>query len=122
MIIIDTVNRYNSHYRIKQIFNNTMQFHCIDNASYSIYKEIYSLNNITEESCIFIFYKNGKRHRANGPAVIGNKAQEWWFEGKLHREDGPAVTTKSGNETYYLNDKRLSKNEFLNIKRFGGFI
>ena len=41
-----------------------------------------------------IEYRNaeGKRHRADGPAVTRPDGhQEWWLNGKRHRADGPAV-------------------------------
>ncbi len=35
------------------------------------------------------WYKNGKRHRKDGPAVIwGDGSQFWYKNGKRHREDG----------------------------------
>lgn len=38
------------------------------------------------------WYKEGKFHRDNGPAIEwDNGFREWWLEGKLHREDGPAI-------------------------------
>lgn len=39
-----------------------------------------------------IWYKNGVKHRDNGPATTYEfGCKEWWQRGKLHREDGPAV-------------------------------
>ena len=44
------------------------------------------------------WYKDGKLHREDGPAVIfKNGDQQWYKEGRLHREDGPAV-----GPNYYL--------------------
>ena len=38
------------------------------------------------------WYKKGKLHREDGPAVELVRGQkEWYKEGKLHRLDGPAV-------------------------------
>src|ERR1700760_2897730 len=43
------------------------------------------------------FYKDGKLHRLDGPAVISRDpyngaitVEEWYRDGSLHREDGPA--------------------------------
>lgn len=57
-------------------------------------------------------------HREGGPAVCGSSYEEWYKNGKLHKEDGPAVIyyTNLYNEEYYLNDKRLTKEEFFQIK------
>jgi hypothetical protein len=33
---------------------------------------------------------NGKAHREDGPAIIKENEQEWYFDGKPHRADGPA--------------------------------
>jgi hypothetical protein len=35
-----------------------------------------------------------------------------YLDGLLHREDGPAVIDTSGCKTYYLYDKRLTKEQF----------
>ena len=61
-----------------------------------------------------MWYKNGKKHRKNGPAVMvchedfsevkfpfssdfpDSIKEMWFFEGKLYREKGPAVTTYRG--------------------------
>lgn len=50
------------------------------------------------------YLKNGKRHRLDGPAVIGDDGSEFWFnDGIQHRDDGPAVTNFDGNEYWYQN-------------------
>ena len=52
------------------------------------------------------WYKNGKRHREDGPAIeclSGYKA--WYQNGKRHREDGPAIEWANGGDKYWwLND------------------
>lgn len=77
-----------------------------------------------------IWYKNGKRHREDGPAIeaadgtrmwlqnddfhrIGgpaidyaNGTKRWYRNGKLHREDGPAIEWNTGGREWYQNDKR----------------
>ena len=51
------------------------------------------------------YYKNGKYHRIDGPAVI-YKNEEWWYQnGKIHRYDGPALRYKENRE-WYQNGKR----------------
>ena len=50
------------------------------------------------------WFKNGKHHREDGPAIIfpdGHK--EWYWKGKLHREDGPAKITTNGTKRWYRN-------------------
>jgi hypothetical protein len=52
------------------------------------------------------WYKEGKRHREDGPAieyVDGNKC--WYIEGKIHREDGPAIEYVDGNKCWYIEDE-----------------
>lgn len=34
---------------------------------------------------------DGKRHRDGQPALISDMKIEWWLNDKLHREDGPAI-------------------------------
>ena len=60
------------------------------------------------------WYRNGKCHREDGPAVIyPNGTQLWFLNGARHREDGPAVIYSNGNQYWYLNDKIYSFNEFI---------
>ena len=52
-----------------------------------------------------LWYRNGKRHREDGPAIIwadGTKA--WYQNNMLHREDGPAVIWPSAHfaNSFYL--------------------
>jgi hypothetical protein len=55
-----------------------------------------------------IFYKNGKKHREDGPAkTCGSKSEEWYFEGKLHRKDGPAIIYSDGSVDYWVNGIKL---------------
>ena len=52
------------------------------------------------------FFKNGKLHREDGPAIESpNGYKAWWINGKLHREDGPAVEYASGDKCWYKNGK-----------------
>ena len=52
------------------------------------------------------WFKNGKLHREDGPAVVYSDGTEKWFkEGKLHREDGPAVVYPGGTKLWYKYDK-----------------
>lgn len=49
------------------------------------------------------WYKEGKLHRDDGPAVEWtNGDEEWYKEGKLHREDGPAGEYQSGVKEWWL--------------------
>ena len=53
------------------------------------------------------WYKDGKRHREDGPAIIranGNKS--WYLYDTLHREDGPALIRANGTKQWWVNDKR----------------
>lgn len=52
------------------------------------------------------WYKDGKFHREDGPAIEYNNGTKHWYQhGKLHREDGPAITADCGNEEWWLNDQ-----------------
>jgi hypothetical protein len=53
------------------------------------------------------YYKDDKKHRDDGPAIIradGRKA--YYKNGKIHRDDGPAVIYPNGTKEYYKDDKR----------------
>jgi hypothetical protein len=50
------------------------------------------------------WYKDGKLHREDGPAVIfPSGTQDWYLNGERHREDGPAVIRKNGTQEWWLN-------------------
>jgi hypothetical protein len=52
-------------------------------------------------------------HRLDGPAVVWpNGSRFWYLDGKLHRLDGPAVEWPSGLVDYYINDAKLTKEQF----------
>jgi len=65
----------------------------------------YCSNGVYRGKCIEIWYKNGKLHREDGPAVNGPFLEKWYNNGKLHREDGPAVVRIWSNE-YWLFGKK----------------
>lgn len=53
-----------------------------------------------------IYYKYGKFHREDGPALEwwdGEKA--WWVNGERHRTDGPAIIWSSGGVEWWVNDQ-----------------
>ena len=50
------------------------------------------------------WFKNGKYHREDGPAVELVKGSKYWCKhGKYHREDGPAIEWADGSKCWYLN-------------------
>jgi hypothetical protein len=56
-----------------------------------------TLSDSTEE-----WYREGERHREDGPALIrADGGQEWYLNGKLHRENGPAVIAADGSEEWF---------------------
>ncbi len=63
------------------------------------------------------WYLNGELHRVDGPAVKWSDGSEFWYlNGKPHRVDGPAMKWANGTEKYYLNDVEYSKEEFNRIQ------
>jgi hypothetical protein len=51
-----------------------------------------------------VYCKNGNFHRDNGPAIIGKNGNILYFKyGDLHRDDGPAVIHADGQSFYYKN-------------------
>lgn len=47
------------------------------------------------------FYKKGKLHRVNGPAVIHFEYRAYYVEGVRHRLEGPAVYYTGGMKEYW---------------------
>lgn len=57
------------------------------------------------------YYKNGKLHREDGPAVIYNNGRkEWWVNGRRHREGGPAVEWINGTNQYWTHGRYWGDN------------
>ena len=56
------------------------------------------------------WFKNGKLHREDGPAMEYANGDKYWFkDGKRHREDGPAIENTNGYKDYWHNDIRYPK-------------
>lgn len=70
---------------------------------------IYHGNGVhnTYKDGTYKWYKNGKLHKDNGPAIIFFFGQqEWWIDGKKHRLDGPAVVKNDGSKYWFKNGKK----------------
>ena len=50
------------------------------------------------------WYKNGKLHREDGPALVRDFSKEWFINGQRHREDGPAIEYANGDKYWYKNN------------------
>jgi len=56
------------------------------------------------------WFKNGIRHRENGPArIIPDGAKYWYQNGKIHNDNGPAIKQSDGSEYWYKNGKFIDK-------------
>lgn len=70
-----------------------------------ITKETYVWKNESDEGVIY--YKDGKKHREDGPAVeFLNGDEHWYLNGYLHREEGPAIEYANGSKEWYLEGLR----------------
>lgn len=59
---------------------------------------------LTNEHGTKMWYKEGQRHRDDGPAIeYANGAKEWFKNGFLHREDGPAIEYANGEKKWFKN-------------------
>lgn len=50
-------------------------------------------------------YKLNERDRLNKETIVADSCIAWYKNGKLHREDGPAIEWKNGNKEWYKNGK-----------------
>jgi hypothetical protein len=54
-----------------------------------------------------VWYRNGKRHRTDGPAIEHfDGTKQWYWNGKQHRTDGPAYEDADDTKVWYLNGQR----------------
>jgi hypothetical protein len=49
------------------------------------------VNQVIKSNGEHHWYKDGKLHREDGPAIIGSNYNEWYMNGLLHRVNGPAI-------------------------------
>jgi hypothetical protein len=73
---------------------------------------IYGPAYISRKYDIEIWYKDGRYHREDGPAITHKNNKVWYYEGKLHRIGGPAIDTKGGPKEYYIHGWKLSPKEY----------
>ncbi len=72
----------------------------------------------TEDDKGVTYYKDGKKHREDCPAVeYSDGGKEWWIDGQRHRDDGPACIYKDpdGDDFFYewfRNDAEYTEEEF----------
>ena len=77
--------------------------------------EYNDLDKIENQFGIIIYYKKNTniRHNPYGPAYITkNESKFYYIEGKCHKLDGPARIYGGGLQEYWINDKKLTKEEF----------
>jgi len=61
---------------------------------------------------------DGVRHREGGPAMTTTSGQEsWWANGKLHRVDGPAYTHPDGSMEWWFDGKKYSKGQHDRLRK-----
>ena len=64
------------------------------------------------------YYKNGKLHRLNGPAIelsCGDKY--WYYEGMLHRLNGPAIEGSNGWKDWYYEGRLITNSSQEDFER-----
>ena len=60
------------------------------------------------------WFKEGKRHREDGPALEWADGHKIWYkEGKVHREDGPALEWADDTKSWYLNGVEVTENQVM---------
>lgn len=53
-----------------------------------------------------IWYKDGKYHREDGPAIkYADGTKVWYLNGECHREDGPAIEQADGYNQWWYRGK-----------------
>lgn len=67
-----------------------------------------------------IYYVDNEIHRyGDNPAVVNSNGYRAYYEfDQRHRINGPAVILGDGTKEYYLNDKKLTEDEFV-LKQSG---
>ena len=59
------------------------------------------------------WFKKGKLHRKDGPAVEWSDGSYFWFlDGKGHRLDGPAHKVVNGEIRYFIDGEEFSESDY----------
>jgi hypothetical protein len=70
------------------------------------------------------WYKEGKLHREDGPAVeYPSGTKEWYKEGKRHREEGPACEFSNGYKQWWLESEcysHINLNDYIILDYYEG--
>lgn len=70
-------------------------------------------NGRYEEEDRVCWYKDGKLHREDGPAIKYKTSYKAWFiHGLKSREDGPAVEWADGGKEWWLNGVEYTEEKF----------
>lgn len=57
------------------------------------------------------YYKDGRLHKKDGPAIESRFRKEWYINGLHHREDGAAIEYKDGTHKYYYKGEFIAWND-----------
>ena len=73
----------------------------------------YNFTGIIEDYNVTRFwYKNGKKHREDGPAIENSDGTKYWMvNGLCHRIDGPAAEYHSGIKYWYVNGEKVTEQQ-----------
>lgn len=96
-------------YWMVQIDNEFKKYACTKEGI-NEYKKIHTKISIGKNCTTYKLF--GKLHREDGPAVISNEQQHWYYNGKRHRENGPAMIVKN-DKSWWLNDELNDDSPFI---------
>jgi hypothetical protein len=55
---------------------------------------------------------SSQKHRVGGPAVETHSVKAYYIDGQRHRLDGPAVEWTDGLKDWWVNGRRMTREEF----------
>jgi hypothetical protein len=61
------------------------------------------------------WYKDGRCHREDGPAIISRDTRFWVYRSLNHRVDGPAIEYVNGLKEWYIEGIKYTEEQFLKI-------
>lgn len=89
---------------------NTLKIYCGETIPENFTGLIEILDKKDDSLYARYWYKEGKYHQVNGPAVeYANGDKYWYKEGKFHRLDGPAI----GCSTWYIDGVKYKGSKIL---------
>jgi len=111
----------NANFISDEQYDGEKEFSIIDDAYISVILDEHGSSVKIDKSGIIKYSKNGLLDRSFGPAYISTNEKRWYKKGKMHRDDGPAVLHINIDDGSLISFSWYLEGKFLGYEREGFF-